>query len=1138
MKKFLRLLFLWLPGSLLLLYALTGFWLIPALVEKRGPDFIRQMLGADASMGTMRFNPFTMTLEIDDFRLKDSRNEDLFTLREMAIDFAPISTLFNRTVTFEKILFEKPRLHVVIDKTGEPNFSHILRYLGGVVQTEEKNETVSAPTPESGNRGLPPMRIDAFEILDASLVFDNLERPKAVHIETSPTSFALYDLSTLKGAKTLLDFQIRSKKGGTVRIAADFSLQPLTLKGKATIDGFDTETFNQYLRNVSSLHIESGRIDFNLDFTVKRVGSDFDIRLFNGAFSLRNIHLADGNEKPIVLSDFDIEGVVIDPNGHTVEVASVTLADSRIDIRGSADGHYSFERWFQPNHPATVKRGVVSKKTVSKTSGQNANSPAAWKVHVGKLAMRNTKTLFEGPAYSYEAAYRADITDLRFDTAGALTAQIRLLQTGDISLNDKIGKSRPFRLKRLALEEGRLDAARHTLTIERIVIAEPATRLVIYKTGETNIDRLIKGRHEESTKADAGPADEKKSAQRPQQPFNILLKRFDFEKGSIDFEDRRFSPAVRLTGSAMTLRVQNLALPGRGTMPFQVSMQLPGDASFRARGEIKTRPLRVAVDAHATHLALQPYLPIVQQYLNIDIPTGHVDGNATIRYDASASPKTSVLFNTSLSDLAIVNRHNDEKIFSLKKVAIEPGRLELSPNALLVSRLVIDEPAFDIRIRKDRTTNLDHILRQSVHQSGTQKSKNGGKGGETGDNTPPSLDFAIAHILVRSGKGEFSDASLTIPFSTSIHDMNGDLIGLNNKEGNVAGARFEGVIERYGMMRARSLFISSDPRRDTGIGVAFRNLDITKVSPYISRYLGYEIADGRLWVNVDYAIREGRLKSRNTIVFRRLKLGKAIDSNESVGKGVKFALSLLTDSQGNIDLDIPIEGNMTNPSVNLGGVIFKALTHVVTKVVEAPFKLLGKMLGIGGAALQYVHFDPGSSIIEPTEKETLDALANVLPKKPEMVLLVPGVYEANADTRELRKRKLRDELVARLRAGTDKSMKEAMRSGSLLEKIYRKRAGKEALGRFKEAESAGREKDPKGYLQKLFDTVLETYPVDRNELARLAKKRAEHIVGYLTKAGVPKSQLRIADIVETEKLDRTGMIELKLGMERKNEKKK
>uniref|UniRef100_UPI002617CAFA hypothetical protein n=1 Tax=Hydrogenimonas sp. TaxID=2231112 RepID=UPI002617CAFA len=74
--------------------------------------------------------------------------------------------------------------------------------------------------------------------------------------------------------------------------------------------------------------------------------------------------------------------------------------------------------------------------------------------------------------------------------------------------------------------------------------------------------------------------------------------------------------------------------------------------------------------------------------------------------------------------------------------------------------------------------------------------------------------------------------------------------------------------------------------------------------------------------------------------------------------------------------------------------------------------------------------------------------------------------------------------------------------------------------------------------QKLFDTVLETYPVDRNELATLAKKRAEHIVQYLAKAGVPKNQLKTADVVKIGKLDKIDMIPLKLGMERKNEKKK
>ena len=1137
MKRLFKTLFLWIPGVLLLLYTFTGFWLIPTIVEKMMPQLIRESLGAEMTMHQMTFNPYTMALTISDFHLKDPKGNDLFRLETMVLDFDPLSSLLHRTFYFGDIRFVHPLLHIVVDKEGSVNVAHLLPPPDEA--ESEKNSSHKTPGTESKPKGLPPFHIREFEIESFRLKFEDYSRPHPVKIATNPYTFTLTDLSTKRHAKSRLDFRLTTKEGGAIEISSGFSVKPFRVHGKATIDAFNLDTLNQYFQNVSPLRVTEGDVDFNLDFTIKMAENGFEVAFDNGMFRLRDIHLKEGNKTPMVLGDFEIDGLTMRWPARKIEVEKVALRDSHIDIEADSEGRYSFQRWFKPN--TNRKRSPDKQPSGDEKSPQTAAaSRLPWQIYVHEIVMNDTHTRFDGPAYSFDAAYHAKITKVHIDTSGILRADIDLLETGDIELKDKVGDTQPFRLKRMALEKGHLDTKKDRLQIDRIVIREPASKIIVYKGAETNIDRLLHARtalQREKGHA-ASSSDTRTDHPKPVKKFQVLVKRFDFENGTLSFEDRRFSPPVKLAGEAMTLHVEKLQVPQKTPIPFKTSMRLPGNASLTAEGEVAMKPMRVHLTTEAHHLALQPYLPIVRQFFNLDIPKGYIDGNATVVYDETASPRGSVVFNTALSDLSILHGSSHEKIFGLERVAIEPGRMEFSPNALLIERLLIEKPTFNIHINKDRTSNLDHILKKPLRTDQQAKDQTTEKPADQEKTESPSLDFAVAHILVREGGGDFADESLTIPFSTSIHDMNGDLIGLNNKDGNVAGARFSGVIGRYGMMRAKSLFISSDPRQDTEIAVAFRNLDITKVSPYISKYLGYEIVDGRLWVRIDYEIVDGRLKSKNSIVIRRLKLGKEIDSNVSVGKSVKFALSLLTDSQGNIDLDIPIEGNVTNPNVNLGGVILKALTHVVTKVVEAPFKILGKMLGISGAALQYVHFDPGSSEIEPTEKETLDTLAKVLPKKPEMVLMIPGIYEKVADTRALKKRKLRNYLIERLRNETRKSIQSAMQSGSLLEKIYRQRAGEKALSKFKETETRAGTFDPKRYIQHLYDAVLETFPVETKELSALANDRSKQVFAYLVKAGVPKRQLKRADAVKVDKLDETGMIPLKLGMERKDEKKK
>ena len=47
-----------------------------------------------------------------------------------------------------------------------------------------------------------------------------------------------------------------------------------------------------------------------------------------------------------------------------------------------------------------------------------------------------------------------------------------------------------------------------------------------------------------------------------------------------------------------------------------------------------------------------------------------------------------------------------------------------------------------------------------------------------------------------------------------------------------------------------------------------------------------------------------------------------------------------------IDLDLPISGSLDDPQFSYGKIIWKAIANVITKIVTAPFRALGKLLGL------------------------------------------------------------------------------------------------------------------------------------------------------------------------------------------------
>ena len=56
------------------LYAVLGFWAVPAFIERSLPQYAQEELKRKARVGQVRINPFLLTLEVRDFRLESRVN--------------------------------------------------------------------------------------------------------------------------------------------------------------------------------------------------------------------------------------------------------------------------------------------------------------------------------------------------------------------------------------------------------------------------------------------------------------------------------------------------------------------------------------------------------------------------------------------------------------------------------------------------------------------------------------------------------------------------------------------------------------------------------------------------------------------------------------------------------------------------------------------------------------------------------------------------------------------------------------------------------------------------------------------------------------------------------------------------------
>ncbi|WP_421850299.1 DUF748 domain-containing protein [Marinomonas sp.] len=95
-----------------------------------------------------------------------------------------------------------------------------------------------------------------------------------------------------------------------------------------------------------------------------------------------------------------------------------------------------------------------------------------------------------------------------------------------------------------------------------------------------------------------------------------------------------------------------------------------------------------------------------------------------------------------------------------------------------------------------------------------------------------------------------------------------------------------------------------------------REAELPPYSSYIANVLGYQIDSGQLDLDLKLNADDGVLDGSSHILLREFELGGRKESNSVIKAGavpLNIAVSVLKDSSNNIDLDIPLSGDIENP---------------------------------------------------------------------------------------------------------------------------------------------------------------------------------------------------------------------------------
>jgi len=569
------------------------------------------------------------------------------------------------------------------------------------------------------------------------------------------------------------------------------------------------------------------------------------------------------------------------------------------------------------------------------------------------------------------------------------------------------------------------------------------------------------------------------------------LKHFSLKKAKVSFNDESLKPKVKTKLDDININAYNIDSKEKSYIDYDFFAKLNSKGSFKSKGKISHTPLSQNGILTIDKISLKEFSPYIEKQTYLKLNDGYLSLKSKVKYAKSdVDSDLEVSGRLDIDEFFLNNSKDNSALFSFNNMALKSFRYKMFPDEAFINELDINSFYINALIDENQTLNLASLVKENNNtikkDKVTKKTK---------------FPFRITKLNITSGSAKFADLSLPIKFKTDIHDLNGAVYSISNENNEISYVDISGEIDKYGSTKLEGSVESSNVKSYTDLNFNFRNLDLNSLSGYSADFAGYKIDEGKLCLDLGYKINNNKLLGKNSIIIKKIKLGDEIKKDEnSSSLPLGFAIALLEDSDGIIDIDMPVHGNVDEPDFKYGALLWKTFGKLILKAVASPFKFLGSMMGLDGEKLKYIEFEPGSTKILAPEREKLDNITKMMIKRPKILLNITSTYDKKQDLWMMKQEKLII-LVTKKSGIKNKKDRQNIMNISLLEDIYK------TLAPTKDPLSIKKllEKQYKGkilqrvYLQALIKETTKMQIVLPQELEDLATKRASVLKEYLVR---------------------------------------
>lgn len=1178
-------------AGVVIAYLLFAYLAVDPLARHMVPWFAENKLASQASVEHVKFDPLRLILTVDQLKLNQKSGAPLASFDRLYINLET-SGLFRFAWRIKDIRLTAPHVAVEVGTDGRLNWTDLIAKLN-----EDKDDTPSTSMPrllidhiliEGGdvayverNRPQPfelalkplGLELDGLSTLPedrgdylivAKLPADGGSLKWKGNIGLNP--LVSQGMLELQGIKLAPLMQIVKQQSLPARLTQGELQSQLTYSFamvksaeqqdptpevivqdlSLALDHVAAEVPEQHGNaqlSLKQLSVAMPRLDFSM-----RKGTELTFN--NMRLGLQKLALQQAKSPLFELDTMDVQGIDYDLARQHLQVADAVLQAGHIKAARSNNGSLDWQSLIPSTSSEPAQTGS--------SAPEAASTKQSFTFDIAHLHLADWKAEYHDASFvqPLEVALNAFNLELGLGNKDG-KLQLRDIQSrvGPVRLQSALYPQPAATLSSLQIQDGAVDVDAQSITLGAVVLSGLQTQVLRSASQPLNWQAMLETRNPPaSAKAVVSTPAKTKSAEssaKANSAWKLHLPRLALQDAGVHMEDNTPGKPVMLDIERAGIALQNVSLDLGRSMPVKADFKIKQGGQFNADGKLTLSPFKADLKLTMDALSLKPLAPYINQFALLRLNDGAVRLKGQLGLKAEQTFSAQFKGGFAVDRLAIAEENGGATFLAWKTLGSDSLKLSLGPDRLHMDELRIVEPQGKFIIHEDKTLNVQRMMRpQPVSSSSTPNAKPASASppraqAKGASKTAPSraeasstFPVSISRVRIDRARLEFADYSLKPQFGTYINSLSGVINGLSTDPSTTAQVELDGKVDEYGSARIRGSLQPFKVTDFTDLKLTFRNLEMNRLTPYSGKFAGRRIESGKLSVDLEYKIKQRQMTGENKFVINKLRLGEHVDSPDAVNLPLDLAIAVLEDSDGIIDLNLPVSGSLDDPQFSYGKVVWKAFVNVLGKIATAPFRALGNLLGIKSDKLEAVMFDPASAALAPPEQEKLQAVAKAMEKRPALTLSVTPAYDATADRKALQEQAIRRDVAQRMGlklAPNEQPGPVDLHNPKVQSAVFQlaQERGPDAkkrgvLGKLKDYLEIAKPEDPAAY-ESMLQQLKNGVNIPDSDLQQLANARAASVQQYLQQsAGLAPSRLAQSPIDAVSGDD--GQVPLKLNL--------